>query len=316
MKNSFSFLLFLSACLFFSSVQELAASNLSDPYLTKEFTLSGNGFLDVETSGASVAVMGILGNQVVVEMYVKKNGQEIESKNAEVEELLENYDLDISKSGNTISLKVKRKNNNGWSRNNQLNLSFKVQVPTEISSSFQSSGGSISIESIKGEQKIATSGGSIKVADASGELITQSSGGSFSLNDFEGQVSVQTSGGSVKVNGLQGNLKINTSGGSVTLEDISGGIDANTSGGSIRAKLFWIDEDLSFKTSGGSITAIVPDKIGLDLNLRGGRVNSKVSNFDGEIKKDLVVGKMNGGGKLLSMQSSGGSINLEFMEVN
>ncbi len=314
MKNSKLFQFALSLTIFFASVQQVAAIIKADPYLTKEFTLSGKGSLEVETSGSSVAVTGVSGNQVLVEMYVKRNGREIESTDPEVEKLLEEYDLDISKSGNTISLKVKRKNNNGWNRGDNLNLSFKVQVPTEISSDFQSSGGSISIDSIEGDQRIATSGGSIRVENASGTVVSKSSGGSFSLHDFDGEVDVQTSGGSVKIDGLEGKLKINTSGGSVTLEDISGSIDANTSGGSIRAKLLGIDEDLSFRSSGGSITAMVPANLGLDLDLRGGRVNSKFVNFDGEVKKDMIVGKMNGGGYLISMQSSGGSINLEFMD--
>ncbi|MBN3583156.1 hypothetical protein JYB64_12225 [Algoriphagus aestuarii] len=313
MKNSKLIVFTLSLMVFFSWVQELPAIEKADPYLTKEFKLSGKGNLDVETSGASVAVMGVSGNQVVVEMYVKINGQSVDSTDPEVERLLEDYNLDISKSGNTISLKVKRKSNDGWKKN-QLNLSFKVQVPTEISSDFQSSGGSIAIDNLNGDQFIATSGGSIRVENATGTVVSKSSGGSFSLTDFDGNVDVQTSGGSVKINGLEGKLKINTSGGSVTLEDISGSIDANTSGGSIRAKLLGIDEDLSFRSSGGSITAMVPGSIGLDLDLRGGRVNSKFRNFDGEVKKDLIVGKMNGGGYLLSMQSSGGSINLEFMD--
>jgi DUF4097 and DUF4098 domain-containing protein YvlB len=313
MKNSKLVLFALSLMAFFSSVQQLPASVKADPYLTKEFTLSGKGNLDVETSGASVAVSGASGDQVLIEMYVKRNGQSVDSNDPEVERLLEDYDLDISKNGNTISLKVKRKNNDGWKKNS-LNLSFKVQVPTEISSDFQSSGGSISIDNINGDQAIATSGGSIRVENASGSVISKSSGGSFSLNDFDGDVDVQTSGGSVKINGMEGKLKINTSGGSVTVEDISGSIDANTSGGSIRAKLLGIDEDLTFRSSGGSITAMVPASIGLDLDLRGGRVNSKFVNFDGEVKKDMIVGKMNGGGYLLSMQSSGGSINLEFMD--
>ena len=66
------------------------------------------------------------------------------------------------------------------------------------------------------------------------------------------------------------------------------------------------------KPSGGSITAIVPKGVGLNLDLSGGRVNTSLSNFDGEIKKDKIVGKLNGGGIPVTMQSSGGSINLEF----
>ncbi|MDR7132293.1 hypothetical protein J2X69_004660 [Algoriphagus sp. 4150] len=281
----------------------------TDPYLTKQFTLNSSGNLKIETSGASVAVTGASGNQVIVDMFVKLNGQEIGTEDAEVERELANYNLDISQSGNTIAVIVKKKNNSSRSK---LNLSFKIQVPTEMSSKFQSSGGSISVDGLKGEQEIATSGGSIQVLNSSGYVNTHSSGGSFRLENFEGNVDVQTSGGSIKVNRLTGDLKVNTSGGSVNITDINGSISANTSGGSIRAQLLNVEKELTMKSSGGSITAVVPDGLGLDLDLSGGRVNSKLSNFSGEVKKDRILGKINGGGVPVTMQSSGGSINLEF----
>ena len=287
----------------------IASSNDTDPYLTKQFTLNGSGNLKVETSGASVAVTGASGNEVIVDMYVKLNGREVEMEDAEVERELDNYNLDISQSGNTISVIVKKRNNRG---RNKLNISFKVQVPTEMSSKFQSSGGSISVDGLNGEQEIATSGGSIQVVNSSGYVDTHSSGGSLRVENFQGNIDVQSSGGSVKVKLLTGGLKVNTSGGSVNLEEINGSISASTSGGSIKAQLSNLEKELSMRSSGGSITAVVPDGLGLDLDLSGGRVNSKLSNFSGEVKKDRIQGKINGGGIPVTMQSSGGSINLEF----
>ncbi|MEB2786202.1 DUF4097 family beta strand repeat-containing protein [Algoriphagus persicinus] len=281
----------------------------ADPYLTKKFRLNGEGNLKVETSGSSIAVTGASGSQVIVDMYVKLNGREIEMEDAEVERELDNYNLDISQSGNTISVSVKKKNNSGRSK---LSLSFRIQVPTEMSSRFQSSGGSISVDGLNGEQEIATSGGSIQVVNSRGYVNTHSSGGSFKLENFEGNIDVQTSGGSIKVNQLTGDLKVNTSGGSVNLSEINGSILATTSGGSIRAQLSNVEKELTMKSSGGSITAVVPEGLGLDLDLSGGRVNSKLSNFSGEVKKDRILGKINGGGIPVTMQSSGGSINLEF----
>ena len=304
--------LLLSAILIlavFSSELVAGVTLRTDPYLTKNFTLNGSGNLKVETSGASVAVTGASGNEVIVDMYVKLNGREIEMEDDEVERELDNYNLDISQNGTTISVIVKKRNNSG---RNKLNFSFKVQVPTEMSSKFQSSGGSISVDGLNGVQEIATSGGSIQVVNSSGSVNTHSSGGSLRVENFEGDVAVQSSGGSVKVNQLTGDLKVNTSGGSVNLSEIKGSISASSSGGSIKAQLTNVERELTMKSSGGSITAIVPDGLGLDLDLSGGRVNSKLSNFSGEVKKDRILGKINGGGVPVTMQSSGGSINLEF----
>lgn len=306
LKTTFAFTLLVLLSL---QLPVFAIEFRADPYLTKQFTLSGAGNLNVETSGSSVAVTGTTGSQAVVEMYVKLDGKEIEREDPRVEKELEDYTLNISQSGNTISLIVKRKTNINRSK---LNLSFKVRVPREMSAKFQSSGGSIAIDGLNGRQDIASSGGSIQVINSSGQVKTQSSGGSFRVENFKGNVDVKTSGGSIKVNQLTGDLMIGSSGGSVNLEEIAGSIVVNSSGGSVRAQLSKLEKELTLKSSGGSITAVVPKGFGLNLDLSGGRVNSSLSNFDGEIKKDRILGKVNGGGVPVTMQSSGGSINLEF----
>ena len=306
LKTTFAFTLLVLLSL---QLTAFASEFRVNPYLTKKFTVSGAGNLNVETSGSAFSVTGASGNEVVIDMYVKLDGREIGMEDAAVEKELENYNIDINQSGNTISLIVKRKDNNSRSK---LNLSFKIQTPKDMSSKFQSSGGSIAIDGLDGKQEVETSGGSIQVINSSGSVRTQSSGGSFRVENFKGNVDAQTSGGSIKISQLTGDVEVGSSGGSLTLEEISGSIDASTSGGSIRAQLSKVEKELSLKSSGGTITAVVPKGLGLDLDLSGGRVNSSLSNFDGEIKKDRILGKINGGGIPVTMQSSGGSINLEF----
>ncbi len=303
--------------LFFVFVFEGCTMNSSfqytgEPYLSQTFTIQSPGQLHVETSGAAVSVSGTSGNAVKIDMYVKHKGKEIETESAEVEELLEDYELEFLQEGNEITVKAKRKGSWGWDSSNKLNLAFKISVPHDMSTSIKSSGGSISLSEITGFHEVNTSGGSIKILKSEGELETKSSGGSIRVEEFRGDVSLQTSGGSVKVSQLTGDLQISSSGGSVNLEEIDGSINANTSGGSIKAHLNNLEKSLVMKSSGGSITATLPEGLGLDLNLSGGRVNSNLSNFSGEQKKDRVVGKINGGGIPVTIQSSGGSINLDF----
>ncbi len=115
LTNSFAF--------FFLFCFEVSASAFqADPYLTKEFTLNGSGNLKVETSGSSIAVTGASGNQVIVNMYVKYDGREIAMENEEVEKELANYNLDISQSGNTIAVIIKKKNNDSRSKLNSIML--------------------------------------------------------------------------------------------------------------------------------------------------------------------------------------------------
>lgn len=296
-------------CMLFAHVQ---ASASNDPYLSKSFTLSGFGKIETRTSGASVSIEGTEGNQVIVDMYVKRNGKSVDANDADVQNRLENYQIDIEKSGNTVSLSVSTKKNLNWSKGNNLSLSFDIKVPYEMSTDLNTSGGSIAISGIDGNQSIKSSGGSVKISGSSGNVTAKSSGGSLSVTEFSGLLDLSTSGGSVKVSGMEGDLIINSSGGSVGLEDVSGKIYASTSGGGIKADINNIDGGLTLKSSGGSISAIIPKDLPMDLNLNGGNVNTKLTNFEGEMKRDKIVGKSNGGGVLISMASSGGSIKLDY----
>ncbi len=297
----------------FFSPQTLAQD--AEPFRERTFDTGSSAEFSAETSGSSVNVVGTSGDQVVVRMYAKdKNGKSYLSPD-EVEENMGDYTLKMEHSGNEVNLVFKRKSSTGWNWNDQkMRVYFEVEVPTETETYFRTSGGSISIEAVDGDYDIATSGGSMNILNGSGDVEAKSSGGSFTMGGFEGDVSVKTSGGSVKVADLEGDLEVQTSGGSVRIDNIVGSIGAYTSGGSVRASLKEITDDLEFKTSGGSVTVTVPASVGLDLDLRGGRVRTDLKNFSGNIEKNEIEGELNGGGHSLTMQSSGGTISLEFSE--
>jgi len=62
-------------------------------------------------------------------MYVKYKGKKIDTENAEVEELLEDYTLDFSHKRNTFSIHLPNEMVAGvWESNNKLSLAFKVSV--------------------------------------------------------------------------------------------------------------------------------------------------------------------------------------------
>lgn len=295
-----------------ASVNSIASHVSDPPYLSKEFTLTGKGSLEVRTSGASVHVQGQEGNQVLVELYVRRNGKPVDPQDEEVKKRLEAYKIDISQRGNKVSVTVENRKNIDWGRKNNISLSFNILVPSTISSKFNTSGGSVAVQGIEGDHEFNTSGGSIRIVDCSGNLQAKSSGGSFHVDQYEGVMGIQSSGGSVKMTDFFGELTVNSSGGSTTLDNVSGRITVNTSGGGIKAEITSLDRELSLKSSGGSISAVLPKDLGMDLDLKGGRVNTKLSNFDGEVKQDKIQGKINGGGVLVTMASSGGSINLDY----
>jgi len=298
------FTLLLSCFSFVAFAQE------GEPYLTKSFSVNDPAAVNVRTSGGSIKVNGGNSDEVLVRMYVKKNGVSWFGSD-DVEEALEDYQIDIRQEGNTIYAEAKKENGN-WNWNNGVSISFVLEVPYATSTDLNTSGGSIHLSRLEGEHEVKTSGGSLNFDEITGYVNARTSGGSIKINNFSGTVDGKTSGGSIRALNASGELELHTSGGSIVLEEVSGSIDAHTSGGSIRAFVKELDQYLTLKTSGGSVKAVIPEGLGVDLDLSGNRVNTRLSNFTGEFEKDKIEGSMNGGGIPVTLKTSGGSVNLEY----
>jgi hypothetical protein len=283
-----------------------------DPYLTKEFTLS-KGDLQVKTSGGSITVSAQEGNKVRVEMYVRKNGHWITPRDEKAKEIMEGFDIEVSQSGSRITATVERKNDfSNWFGSNNASISFTVYVPKEMSCNLHTSGGSISLSGVKGEQELKTSGGSLSLNTIIGNVEAGTSGGSINIERYSGRLDAHTSGGSIHLTDAKGELNVHTSGGSIHLDNINGSVEASTSGGGIHANISGLEKYVRLKTSGGGINATIPSGLGVDLDLKGNRVNTKLVNFNGEAEKDRIRGSMNGGGIQVVMSTSGGNVDLDY----
>ena len=302
------------------------ASN--NPTIVKTFDLNGPGKLDVTTSGGSISVEGGNSNEVKVEVYIRKQGQVLSANDSEVENITSGYDFRMEQEGNNIEVYAKRRvNAMPWKR---ISFSFVVEVPKEMSNRLKTSGGSLKLSGVVGDQKLNTSGGSIKLKEITGEVYANTSGGSITADELDGEMALSTSGGSISISNSKGNIDGNTSGGSIRLNDIAGAVDvstsgggititgsservkASTSGGTIKANVSGLTKEISLRTSGGSIYATLPKGKGLDLNLSGNKVNIDLQNFSGSAKKGRINGSMNGGGIPVNMSTSGGNVNVDF----
>lgn len=283
------------------------AAAQDEPYRVESFTVNTPGRLEVNTSGGHIEVKGSSDKTVRVEMYATKNGHNILAEDSK----LDNWDIDISKSGDRV--KAIAKHHNSWSVfGNHITISFVVYTPREMSTDLNTSGGHIAIRGLSGKQYIATSGGHLELADLKGTIRARTSGGHISVSDVEGDLDAHTSGGHIDVRKSEGSLKVRTSGGHINLADVSGTIDARTSGGNIRADLKSIAKSVNLRTSGGNIKISVPDKTGLNLNLKGSYVSTNLQNFSGKVERDEVDGTLNGGGPQITARTSGGTVSLLF----
>ncbi len=280
------------------------------PYLTKSFPAAGFTHLKVETSGGSLTVLGQNAGDARIEMYVHGNSDDRLS-DAEIKERLEKYyQISIDKNATTLTAIAKRVDDKNWNWRNHLSISFKVFVPTTMSSDLRTSGGSVNLSNLNGDQKAVTSGGSINLENLKGNAVVRTSGGSIEVGNITGTLDAVTSGGSIRATGNLGNSKLTTSGGSIRLSSVSGSLEAHTSGGSIHADITGLGDRLSLSSSGGSIEVKMPMDKGMDLDLKGNKVQVAMNNFNGVVEDDRVQGKLNGGGIPVSIHTSGGRVKI------
>src|ERR1700761_2750665 len=222
-----------------------------DPILTRSLSSEQIKKVFVSTSGGSITVTGSNSGDYRLEVYASPNGGNILASKKEIQKILdEKYVLSITVANNELHATAKPKNK-FFNFNNQLSISFKVFVPQNIATDLQTSGGSINLAGLNGDEKFNTSGGSLHLENLQGAINGSTSGGSIHAKSISGNISLSTSGGSIGLDGLKGDIDATTSGGSINGNNIEGSLKANTSGGSVTLQ----DMACSLKasTSGGSM---------------------------------------------------------------
>ena len=299
-----------------------------NPTIVKQFTLDEPGSLYVKTSGGSITVEGMSGNQIEVQVFVKKNGRLLDPDDKLVQDLYEGFDFKIEMQGTEITAYAKKLNRDlPWK---YISVSFYISVPHQMTCDLNTSGGSIKLSAVEGMHNLNTSGGAINLNNVTGKTMAHTSGGRISVENHKGDIDLNTSGGGISVDDGMGNIRAHTSGGGINLNNINGEVDVNTSGGrieingsasyvkahtsggGIHVNITDLSKELYLDTSGGGIDVTIPDKLGMDLNLSANRVHIDLQNFTGNMKNNRINGTMNGGGIPVYMHTSGGNINVYF----
>jgi hypothetical protein len=294
----------------------------------KSFSVKPGEWLELKADFGSVEVRSWAQNEVKVEVLKWVEGRHRRS----VKELFEDYEIRYNQSARGVAIVAEMRGRNFWRNNDGLQVEFRITVPKQYNLDLSTSGGSIAVDDLIGEARVETSGGSLRLGriegpvnantsggsidlrQAKGKLLARTSGGGITVGDVDGEVDVETSGGSIEVDGAAGNLRAHTSGGGVSLRGLQGNVDASTSGGAMEAEILkQLDAPCSLETSGGGILIYMSRdlKADIDAYTSGGEVDCDLPvTIQGKFGDGKLRGKLNGGGPLLTLRTSGGDIEL------
>lgn len=150
----------------------------------------------------------------------------------------------------------------------------------------------------QGKVDLNTGDGRIELAGLQGEMNLHSGDGSQSVHDVSGRVRATTGDGHIEASGKFDGLELKTG---------DGRIDVRAATGST------VSEDWTVQTGDGSVNMEVPDDLKADLYLHTGDGHIDLDlpvTTEGRFKGNEVHGKLNGGGKMMTIHTGDGSIQL------
>lgn len=300
-----------------------------DEIIEESFDIAKGGLITLDADLGSIVIEGGGGSEVVVSII--KGVNNVNQRNAQ--ELFDRYEVSFDERGRGLEIRGDYDKPRGrMNYRNSLKVHYELLVPEDVELDIKTAGGSIHVENIAGDVNLHTSGGSLQLRDLAGEVIAKTSGGSIQGRNLGNYVDLHTSGGSINIDGAQGALDAKTSGGSINIADVDGPVEAQTSGGTIRLReiagavnartsggsieaeiIGQPEDDMRLQTSGGSVTIHLDDNVRADIDAKasGGTVSTDFPvTVRGTLKKTQLQGEINGGGPMLTLRTSGGSVRI------
>lgn len=149
-----------------------------------------------------------------------------------------------------------------------------------------------------------------------GHLNLHTGDGNIELARFRGEMELSSGDGHEILHGVDGHLRARTGDGHITADGRFDALNLTTGDGHIEvhaAAGSTIADEWMLRTGDGNVSIEVPENLAADLHLHTGDghidVNAPMTT-EGRVKENDVHGKLNGGGKLISIDTGDGSISL------
>jgi DUF4097 and DUF4098 domain-containing protein YvlB len=238
---------------------------------SKTYDLAGKPELRVEARDANVHIEAW--DQNKIEAHVTTHGWHIGSGGLEIVE---------HQRGNAVDIELRQPHHTHFSIGIETRRTeLEIRLPRSVKINVHSADGNVVAKGLEGEMDFATGDGRLE------------------LEDVDGSLRAHTSDGSVRVSGRFDVLELRTSDGRVEVEARPGSQlreawDVRSSDGSVKLRIPGdLAANVELHTNDGSITTNIPIAV------------------EGSFGSHDIRGKMNGGGILLTVHTSDGSVTLD-----
>lgn len=240
---------------------------------SKSFNLTGKPELRVETSDANIRVY--TWDQNTIEAKVTTSHYKIGEDGIRVE---------AHQSGDTVEIDVRYPHHDLNFGIVHIDRSHRVDIDIHMPR--------------EGRVNLRTGDGKIEVSGLQGEMDLRSGDGSQTIDAVDGKLRASTGDGHIRANGRFDELELKTG---------DGGVEVRAAAGSTLASGWRLE------SGDGNVTLELPDGLAADVDLHTGDGHIDLDmpvTTQGKLRQNEIHGKINGGGPLVTIHTSDGSIHL------
>jgi DUF4097 and DUF4098 domain-containing protein YvlB len=312
----------LAACLLVSLAP---AARAADGTFDKTFTVSGPVTLNAETHSGNITVRSGSAGSVAIHALIQVRRRDAADSDSIIRELQSNPPLE--QVGSTIFIR-----NIDEELRRRVSISYEVTTPAETVAEVRTGSGNIDVDGIRGPVEASTGSGNVALANISGTTTTSTGSGNIDLVKIGATSRARTGSGNVTARGVSGDFSGGTGSGNVIVDQTAGGnVEMNSGSGNLEARGVKgtltastgsgdvtaegeMTTDWNLRSSSGSIHVRLPSEAAFTIEARSSSGSIEVNHpltVQGRIGRREVRGTVRGGGALLAVSTSSGSIHID-----
>jgi DUF4097 and DUF4098 domain-containing protein YvlB len=275
----------------------------------RSFQVNGNVDLEVLTRSGDVIVRNGPAGRVSIHAKIESGTSWFGGDHKEdVQQLQSNPP--IRQNGNSIRIDYVNINN--------ISIDYEITVPESTAIHSHTGSGDQTIEGLKGSVDLESGSGDLKLARLTGEMHFQTGSGNIRGHELSGPARIKAGSGDIVVDEVgAGDVEIRTGSGNITVNGINGGFHAEAGSGDIHGK--GLPKNMwSVRTGSGNVTLNVPSDAAFDVDISsnsgsvtlGHPVSTTVQGRIEESRKS-VVGKVRGGGPMVTVHTGSGDVQVD-----
>jgi len=286
-----------------------AAASTPQGSFEKTFQVSGPVDLEVQTRSGNITVrsgpagsVAIRGKIFVGDRWLAGN------RHAEVAEIEQHPPL--RQDGNSIRI--------DYVNARDISVDYEITVPAETAVRAHTGSGDQTIEGVHGNADLQSGSGDMRLSRLTGEIRVQTGSGDVRAREIAGPVRGGAGSGNLEVEETgAGDIDLHTGSGNIAVRGIQGAFRGEAGSGDVTAEGTQMGA-WEVRTGSGTIRVRLPASAAFDANLS---TSSGTLDIDAPITMTVqgrvqeshkqIVGKVRGGGPLLTLHTGSGDIHIE-----